>query len=189
MISSSTFKKTFQDRPVPLKSTISGEEAIPTLRKQCPNVFGYFARNTNGNLVVLEAKIKNNRIVDIEQYWLDIDPVYRQRARSKAKMHDREELNIMERHFYGFSYRLSSDGKRATVHMNQLPSKPVILVIDSHGILKSYVKINQKVCVLDHVFIHYESPSLLKPLGCVPLLKLYGTDPETERSVCERMVR
>ena len=42
------------------------------------------------------------RIVLFPRYWMDIDPEYVKAARAKGKMHDREELNMIERQFaYG----------------------------------------------------------------------------------------
>lgn len=182
-------KKTFQDRPVPVKPHVSGKDAIKTIRTHQPTIFGFFVRNTNGNLVVLEAKLQKKKITDIEQYWLDIDPIYRQKARSRSKMHDREELNLVERHFYGFSHKISADGKKATVYMNQVPSKPVILNVDSEGELKAYVKIHKTLCLLDHVYIHYDPPSFLCPLGYVPWIRICGTDPQTGRYLKEKVIK
>lgn len=78
-----------------------GPNFLSELKRINPNVILVFFRNKNKNVVVYEAK-KNQGNVEVEVYWLEIDPEYRKVRRSQGINHDRVELSLFEKsHAFG----------------------------------------------------------------------------------------
>jgi len=114
--------------------------------------------------------------VDIDSYWLDLDPAYQKIAREKGIMDDRVELSTLE-NYYAYGYSLTSS-----------KTHPLIMVMDSFSELSiylgttvhhhpvAYTYINSKKCRLESIFVHMHG-SLLKPT--ITSIDILGTNLET----------
>ena len=94
--------------------------AVGKIRACNPNVFGTLVRNKNGNVVVMEGLVAQERLQSISFYWLDLEPSYRQQARRKGKPHDRDEFSMWDHKAYGFTETRVSP-TRIDITLNQLP--------------------------------------------------------------------
>lgn len=115
-----------------------------------PYVCMYIERSKNANVVVYEARVERDLAGNVaglpltdplDAYWLDIDAAYVKKARKAGKMHDREELNSLEKRMaYGIKCKRrldpagsTSDAVEFNVKCVALESRPFVLrVITAH---------------------------------------------------------
>ena len=117
-------------------------------------------RSLNKNVVVYEGlidektkKLQKDKPMDV--YWLDLDPAYVEKNRKKGKMHDRDELNYIDKTMaYGISFKPCNDDNDDSyeVTLVALPSKKVILKL-VNGIPKAITEINGKKCYMENIYV------------------------------------
>ena len=117
-------------------------------------------RSLNKNVVVYEGliddttgKLKEDKPMDV--YWLDLDPAYVEKNRKKGKMHDRDELNYIDKTMaYGISFKPvpDQDDESYEVTLVALPSKKVILKLVD-GLPKAITDINGKKCYMENIYV------------------------------------
>ena len=171
----------------PLGNDTKGANAIPHVYKQCPNVFGIFVRNKNGNIVVMEALTNSNGSIDkIESYWLDLEPSYRDAARKGGRKHDREEFGMFDNRGYGHTIKdTSDDRKKFIIYMNQLPRVPITIASESNGV-NAYVTLKGELCRLEYIYVHDQTTLGLFPT--VEYIEVHGINRKREKIV-EKMVK
>ena len=100
---------------------MSGSAALPHIGRLCPNALFAFTKSANGNVVVMEAVVKKDGKLGIDQYWLDIDPEYVKRARAQKKPHDRVEMGLFEQWGYGFTEETTAQGSLKVKMSQSIP--------------------------------------------------------------------
>lgn len=133
----------------------------PQLQKE--TIAFVIERSTNQNVVVYEglledqaegpsALLRSDKPIDA--YWLDIDPAYVEKNRKKGKMHDRDELNMIEKKMaYGVSWEPIAEEEGAyTMTLVALPKrKGIFKLVD--GIPKALMEINGQQCYLQSIYV------------------------------------
>lgn len=132
-----------------------------------PHILFFISRSKNANIVVYEGKLdsatgqldsKNPVIV----YWLDIDPAYVKKNRSKGITSDRSELNTLENNFaYGLSSKPYSGNETKNnngykVELVALPSRAVYVYTENNNgqtIVKAYMIINGKPANIQRIYV------------------------------------
>jgi hypothetical protein len=88
----------FFSKPAPENSA----NLLRDLQALCPEVLMVMHRSKNKNVVVVAANLVDgvlNSESPVDVFWLDLEPSYIQARRAQGIMHDREELNYIERKF------------------------------------------------------------------------------------------
>jgi len=89
------------------KSPPFSENLYEELRNRCPYVFLICFRTKNKNVVIFQARVKNDKLLNppVVGYWLLLEPGY-----SKNNEYDREELSFADNAFaYGFHSQWLND--------------------------------------------------------------------------------
>jgi hypothetical protein len=80
---------------------VKGCDAVSHVLEQAPYAFLVVTRNYNGNVMVYEAYGRKNEM-KVTNYWLILEPSYREKRRQKNLNHDRENMNFAEKFVYGY---------------------------------------------------------------------------------------
>ena len=96
------YPKTEDFKDVQFPVDLCGPASIHVIYEMNPKVFFVISRKFNGNVMVYSAVTKNNKMVGVEMYWLDLEHSYRIRARKKGRKHDRDEVTLLQKVGYGF---------------------------------------------------------------------------------------
>jgi hypothetical protein len=121
-----------------IPSNLRGAAAVKRIYHVNKGVFGVLCRNMNGNVVVMEALLENHAIRQIDLYWLELEPSYREKARLQGRLHDRDDMSIFDLQAYGHDIHIYDQGRRATLIMNQLKQYPIRILVHK-GIPHAYV--------------------------------------------------
>lgn len=104
-------------------TTLSGVSATADIRRHNRNVFMVIGRRKNGNVVVMEANVdRRGNITGIRQFWLDLDPKTKAKARKKGRVHDMDPFTKMDEYAYGIRV-ISEMPTRWTFCFKRFPSK------------------------------------------------------------------
>jgi hypothetical protein len=121
-------------------------------------------RSTNKNVVVYEGlidpgtnKLKLEKPIDV--YWLDLDPAYVEKNRKNGKLHDRDELNMIEKKMaYGVSWTPMEDDA-FDLALVALPKKKCTLKL-ADGKPRTIMEINGQQCYLTNIYVE-SKPSMI----------------------------
>lgn len=163
--------------------SLKGLDAVPKIQKLQPNIFATFVRDSNGNVLVMESIIENHCIVNIEVYWLMLEPSYRESRRKKGISHDREEMNLIERVTgYGHTVLEKTSDTRWKIQMKNLPTLPVIIqYFPKKNKTVAFVNMDGVLCELSHVFIHEYTL-----VGPVKSVEVFGTQKLKGKKIKEK---
>lgn len=163
----------FEDGPAP----DFGNNLITELKKKCPFIFLVCFRDKNKNVVIYQARVENNKLLDppVEAYWLNLEPSYRD-ARTKQKiMHDREELGFLDHKFaWGFEQKKKSDTE-ALFQFNNF-KHPMTVKVNNNGAQLFASKDNRKYLVRSLYIAASENIKIFNLKDNVKELYLSGTD-------------
>ena len=147
-------------------------------------------RSLNRNVVIYEGlidkatgKLRKDKPMDV--YWLDLDPAYVEKNRKNGKMHDRDELNYIEKTMaYGISCTpVPGREDEYTLTLVALPSKKCTLKIVD-GIPKTVVDINGKQCYMENIYVETQAGWTGLPRVMYVLVKgvtVDGGEPQEEK--------
>jgi hypothetical protein len=135
------------------------------------------ARSLNANVVHYDARWDGRGSLDRERpliaYWV-----------MHAEDHRLEELSWFERQFaYGWSVA-SESPQQLTLRLTAFPERSVAIRIGPAGKPQAYVKIAQRDCILQRIFVRLEDDSAWPSVRYV---ELSGTDALTGTRVRERL--
>lgn len=149
----------------------SGQEAIPDIYKQNKNIFLTICRKTNGNVVVFEALLdKNNCLKNIDTYWLDLDPDFRERA-MKTRGTIRDEFTLIDKYAYDILIT-EKHPKQWKFQFKRFPSQ--LLTAKVHDCKVScYTNKNGINIKIHHMFVYMKSGST-KLLPLVDFIRIIG---------------
>ena len=148
------------------------------LRSSSPNILFFISRSKNANIVVYEANLKDGKLDPKDPvlvYWLDIDPEYVKKNRSKGINTDRSELNMVEKQFaYGLSSESLGNGKYK-ISLVAFKERPVIVEFDAAtNKLSCQMQINGSMVDLYRVYINATDRMIGLPK--VNYVELTGSD-------------
>lgn len=122
-----------------------GREAIRDVYKHNPNVFLVISRKLNGNLVVLEAELDNQRhLTKISEFWLDLDPAYVEKARKQGRLHDREEMTTFDLIAYSFTVEEKLSPTQWVLVFDKYKKKRLLISVHEKGV-SCYCKQNSEM--------------------------------------------
>ena len=129
----------------------------PQLQK--PTIAFVIERSLNKNVVVYEGlvdeatnELRKDKPMDV--YFWDLEPSYVAKNRKKGKMHDRGELNMIERNLaYGVTCEpIKGEEGAYSMALVALPKRKGILkMVD--GLPKAILEINGQQCYLQSIFV------------------------------------
>jgi hypothetical protein len=129
----------------------------PQLQKE--TIAFIIERSLNKNIVVYEGLIHEESKQlrtdkPIDAYWLDIDPAYVEKNRKNGKMHDRDELNLIERKMaYGVSWEpIEEEEGGYTMTLVALPKRKGIFKL-VNGTPKAIMEINGQQCYMQSIYV------------------------------------
>jgi hypothetical protein len=152
---------------VPFPYDAKSVSAIPYVKREVRSVFACIARNTNGNIVVMEA----TRARGIELYWLDLEPSYKASARKKGRNHDRDTFAYLDHVAYGYTL-VYSTADSYTIRMKQMPQHLVNIRLEADGVTRAFVDYEHDTYLLDFIYVNYRNPA-----SCD--VNVYVIDPKT----------
>jgi hypothetical protein len=160
----------------------SGALAATKIRKMCPGVFHTFSRSTNGNVVVSEAIInpQSKSIVRLEQYWLNLEPSFRQANREKQVSHDREAFNAMDTYAYNFNVQDKISPRHWRFTFVRLPNYPLDIHVSSEGVVSLH---DPSVPQHNIEHMHVEARSVFGlPLPLIAFVRIFQINNKGKRS-------
>lgn len=151
-------KKSFITKPVfPKHQNFTGVEAIPHLLKMNPRIFCILARKRNGNLVIFEGNVENNQLVGITHYWLELEPSFMERARKRGRLHDRDEMSMFDDYAYGYVDKCIKKGKKFSVIMKHVASRPMVVVLgknkEGKNEVNAYLKLGGILSKMEYIWV------------------------------------
>lgn len=162
--------QSFVDAHVPFAET--GAAAIPRIRALNPRVFCAFVRNKNGNVVLLEGRTQDGRLVDVDSFWLDLEGSYRAAARKRGRTHDRDELSILDRRTYGFTaVRVNDTTLKLVFH--QVPALAMFARLNADGSVTGFGQLHGVKMTVQYIYVQ-ATTRLLIPV--VEYIDVVGTD-------------
>jgi hypothetical protein len=132
-------------------ANVKGIGAIPHIKRAAPGVFCCLARSTNGNIVVMEA----DKVTGIHFYWLDLEPSYKDAARKKNRVNDRDEFGRLDHIAYGHTQEKQPD-HTYIVRMKQLARYPIHVRFVGNK-AKAYVTYNSHEYILDFIYVNQKN--------------------------------
>ncbi len=143
---------------------------------QRPAYLFHIERNKNANIVVYEANLTNDGLIDAKNpasaYWV-----------MKAEDGRREGLTSLERsHAYGFSTRVDSDRRAMWLWLVADRSHPIRVTVSERGTVRAEAPINGRRAFLQKIYVKASS-------GLIPsveYIEIFGTDVYTGAQLRER---
>lgn len=139
----------------PLPGKISGRNAVPTLRQMAPNVFLIFAKNMNGNVLLMEAIHRPGKNLGCDVYWVDLQTTRK-----------RSPFIIFDRLAYGHTWKATGE-HTGELTMNRFNRKIRVehkQTPEGLWITRGYCDINNTECFAEHIWIEANG-SVLNPIG------------------------
>lgn len=164
-------QQSFTDTHVRFAET--GAYAIPKIRALNPRVFCAFVRNKNGNVVLLEGRVSQGRLVDVDEFWLDLQPEYREAARRRGRKHDRDELSLLDRRTYGFA-ATRVDDRTLKLVFHQVPALAMYVRLNADGSVTGYGQLHGINMTVQYIYVQATTRLMLLP--AVEYIEVVGTD-------------
>jgi len=166
--------RAFEDGPAPQYDG----NVISKIKEKCPQVFIVCFRDKNKNLMIYQARVKDNKLMNppIESYWLILEPSYQQ-ARKKQKIHhDREEPSFLDHRFaWGFEQKRISDTE-ATFGFKNHPY-PMTVKINEKGEAQLFCHKDNRMYLIRSLYIaSSENIHLFNLKSNVKTLSITGFD-------------
>jgi hypothetical protein len=161
--------------------TTHGINAHKSIQHRAPNVLFSISRSRNGNVVVYEGITKNKKIIGVDAYWLNIDPVFKAKARKRGITHDREGLSVFDRIAYGYSLESNKNGSKV-LKLRQCPEHKLLLMYHN-GQARAYGRFQNNDIMISH--IHVIEDGKLWP--SVTSVMIYGKEPKTGKEMNYRL--
>ena len=140
----------FTKKPVPADHDLSVYVYTKSSR-----VFNILGRTYNQNVVISEAQLDTkNRLIGISQYWLDVDPLYKEAARKKNKIHDRAEFGLLDTQTYGINIIDKLSPKEWIISFKRFPSENMKLKVVKNRVILLRHMDTQRVW---NIFVHSTS--------------------------------
>lgn len=118
---------TFQQGPFcPRRPGLCGKAAVYQILEEAPNVFCVVCRRRNGNVVLYEG-LSQGGALNVDHYWLELEPSYMERARAAGRGHDRCEMTKLDNIAYGYEAKSLKPGEKIQLTLQQLPNHPFIV--------------------------------------------------------------
>lgn len=143
--------KSFEDGPAPPYT----EDLVAEIRRRCPYVFLICFRDKNRNVVIYEARVKDQKLLDppVDAYWLLLEPSYQEPRKQKGIPHDREELSYVDHQFaWGFEQRKVSD-KEASFSFRAFPHPLTVKLSDQGTTARLFAAKDGKKYVLQQLYV------------------------------------
>jgi hypothetical protein len=176
--------QSFKEKPFP--NSLYGVAAIPTVYAQNSNVFLVVARKKNGNVMVYEAVLDANRnISNINSFWLDLEPSYKQNARKRGRLHDVDELSKIDYFGYGVEIIRKITSQKWEIQFNQYKQKMVIKVHET-GVSLYRKGLKDEVQKVHHLFLH--DRQVLNMLPTVDSIDVVSFRLSDKRKIVEKVI-
>ena len=161
-----------------------GNAAIHHVYKHNSNVCLVVSRKHNGNLVVLEAILNKQReIVNIDTFWLDVDPAYRKPRRAKHIVHDRVELTSFDKIAYDLKI-LQKDPQCWQFKFKKC--KKVLLACVTKNGVSCFMKKQGELYKIHH--LHIQDRTILGMLPTVDYVQIVSYHVKTKEKHVDRIV-